>query len=130
KEKVHRVLNLKEGAPYSQSELEEAQAALLALGVFSSVQIKPQLDAESEDGSVPLVVTTAPTPLRTFEIGGGAQLDVVRAALHGQVGWRHRNFLGGLRNFDVNLRPGVAFYPMRLQNLVAPTDYLPFVSAD
>lgn len=130
KEKVRQVLNLEEGAPYSQSELEDAQAALLALGVFSSVQIKPQLDADPEDGSVPLSITTAPTPLRTFELGGGAQLDVVRAALHGQVGWRHRNFLGGLRNLETNLRPGVAFYPMRLQNLEAPTDYLPFVSAD
>src|SRR5690606_22344108 len=90
---------------------------------------RPNLDDKPQDGRVPLTVKTSPTPLRTFEIGGGAQLDVVRAAVHGQVAWRHRNFLGGLRKFQVSVRPGLAFYPMRLQNLVAPTDYLPFVSA-
>lgn len=127
--KIRRALNLKEGAPYSQSELKEAQTELLSLGVFSSVQIRPQLNAQPEDGRVPLTIETSPTPLHTFEIGGGAQLDVVRAAIHGQMGWRHRNFLGGLRSFEASVRPGLAFYPMRLQNLVAPTDYLPFVDA-
>lgn len=120
---VRRALVLEEGQAYSQSDLIEAQGAVLALGVFSSVQIIPQLK-ETKGSKVPIVVRVTDTPLQTFEVGAGAQLDVLRAAVYGRLGWRSQNLLGGLREFNVRAKPGVAFYPTRLQALAWPTDVL------
>lgn len=128
--KIRQILQIEEGNRYSQSDLRDAQSALLALGVFSSVRIVPKLEDDPDSTSIPIVVETKPTSLRMFEIGGGSQLDVVRAALHGRLGWQSQNFLGGLRHFRAELRPGVVFYPTRLQALIPPTDLLPFVSAE
>ena len=41
------------------------------------------------------------------------------------VGWESRNFLGGLRTFSVQFRPGVVLYPLRVNNIVAPNKFLP-----
>ncbi len=126
---VRRALILEEGQPYSQTELIEAQGAVLALGVFSSVQIIPQLEQRKEN-VIPIVVRVSDTPLQTFEVGAGAQLDVLRAAAYGRLGWRTQNLLGGLREFSVRAKPGVAFYPTRLQALRWPTDALFFIETD
>ena len=32
------------------------------------------------------------------------------------IGWEDRNFLGGMRNFSVEARPGVTFFPTRLDD--------------
>lgn len=126
---VRRALMIEPGDRYSQRELESAQQAALALGVFSSVRIVPQLSEDGPTEEVPLVIECEMTPLHTFELGAGVQLDVIRAATYGMIGWRAQNFLGGLREFRARVKPGVVFYPTRLQSLVPPTDILPFVSA-
>jgi outer membrane protein insertion porin family/translocation and assembly module TamA len=120
---------LEEGQRYSQRNLEDAQQAALSLGVFSSVQIKPQLAEEGTTKVVPLVVEVEPTPLHTVEVGAGVQLDVIRAAAYGVAGYRTQNFLGGLRDLRLRVKPGVVFYPTRLQSIVPPTDLLPMVKA-
>ena len=136
---VRRALMLKEGQQYSQRNIEDAQQAVLALGVFSSVQIVPQLslpeseppDRDRADGdrrpAVPIVVRVQPTPFHTVELGAGVQLDVIRAAAYVLGGYRVQNFLGGLRDLRLRVTPGLVFYPTRLQSLVPPTDVLPMV---
>src|SRR5690606_9909434 len=99
-------LMLKPGDPYSQRELDDARNAALALGVFSSVRILPQLDETGQSTTVPLLVEVSPAPLRTVELGAGTQLDVIRAAAHVKAGWRDQNFLGGMRELGVEVRPG------------------------
>lgn len=126
---VRRTLMLKQGDEYSQGDLLDAQKAALALGVFSSVQITPQLDENPESNVIPLLIKFEETPLQTLELGAGAQLDVVRAAVRGRIGWRSENFLGGLRSFSANVSPGIVFYPTRLQALRMPTALLPMVEA-
>lgn len=126
---VRRALMLKEGQRYSQRNIEDAQQAVLALGVFSSVQIEPQLSENGPTKSVPVVVRVEPTALHTVELGAGVQLDVIRAATYGLAGYRVQNFLGGLRDLRLRVKPGVVFYPTRLQSLVPPTDLLPMVKA-
>ncbi len=129
KSMVRRALILEEGEPYSQTDLVEAQGAVLALGVFSSVQIVPQLE-KGEGNQIPITVRVTDTPLQTFEVGAGAQLDVLRAAAYGRLGWRSQNLLGGLREFSIRAKPGAAFYPTRLQALTWPTDVLFFIETD
>jgi outer membrane protein insertion porin family/translocation and assembly module TamA len=41
------------------------------------------------------------------------------------VGWENHNFLGGLRDFTIDFKPGVVLYPTRINNLTKPTDGLP-----
>ncbi len=121
---LRRVMDLPEGKPYSTSRMEEAKSALLDLGVFAAVTIEPDL-SHPETQTVPLTVKVEPTKLRQLKLGGGIEFDGLKTGVHLLGGWEHHNFLGGLRQFTVELAPGVVLYPTRVTNLVAPTDFLP-----
>jgi outer membrane protein insertion porin family/translocation and assembly module TamA len=123
---VRRALDIEPGDPYSTSALESAQQALLELGVFSSVTMEPVLDDGAQKSrTVPLRVRVEPSRLRSVQLGGGVTVDAVRTDVHLRAGWEHRNFFGGLRRFSVELRPALVFYPTRIGNFSAPTDFLP-----
>ena len=121
---VRRALDLTENELYSTEKLEAAKRAVLGLGVFSEVEIQPDL---SQPGSptVPVKVLVTPSDLRSIRFGGGIELDVVRTDVHGLAGWEDRNFLGGLRRFNIDVRPGLVVYPTRLPNLEKPEKLLP-----
>jgi outer membrane protein insertion porin family/translocation and assembly module TamA len=116
---VRDTLDVHEGDPYSASELEDARTALLNLGVFSSVEIAEDR-SHPESGRVPLTVTVRESKLRTVRVGGGAVFDVLRLAAHVTTGWEDRNFLGGMRRFSIDARPGVTFFPTRVPTGGAP----------
>lgn len=120
---VRRTIDIEAGDPYSQTALENAQQALLDLGVFAAVELAPADDGDG-DTVVPITVKLEPSRLRTLRVGGGIELDVLKTDIHGAIGWGHRNFLGGLRSFSVAFRPGVVLYPLRVNNVVAPTRVL------
>jgi outer membrane protein insertion porin family/translocation and assembly module TamA len=118
-----RAIDIRPGAPYSASEIDAATQALLDLQVFSSVRILPTL-SDPPSREVPLVVEVAPASLRLWRLGVGAEFDAIKTDIHGLVGWEDRNFLGGLRDFNVEFKPAVVFYPTRISNIVAPTNVL------
>jgi outer membrane protein assembly factor BamA len=145
---IRRTLRLEPGDVYSLSELESAERALLDLGVFSAVSVKPDLAqrtsvragdverAKSESGAVedgaggvintvPIHVEVQRSRFRSVHLGGGLQVDSQRTDLHLVAGWEDRNFFGGLRNFLVEFVPGAVFYPTRLPDLEAPERLLP-----
>lgn len=123
---VRRAIDIQQGEPYSTTVVEEAQQAALDLGVFSSVQIGPDLaEPRPTPRVIPLVVRVQPTKLRTVRLGGGVQIDTLRTDVHGLIGWEDRNFFGGLRSFNVEFRPAVVLYPTRLPSLEAPSRFLP-----
>jgi outer membrane protein assembly factor BamA len=123
---VRRALNLTEGSPYSEAELDSAQQAILELGVFASVDMRPELaDPPPEDHVVPIVIKVEPSRLRTVRLGGGVEFDQLRADVHGLVGWESKNFLGGLRDFQVTFKPGVVLYPTRINNFHVPERFFP-----
>jgi outer membrane protein insertion porin family/translocation and assembly module TamA len=123
---VRRALHLGEGKPYSSDDLDAAQQAALDLGVFSSVAVTPQKsDPPPPDRVVPVTVTVSPLPLRTLQVGGGIELDSIKTDIHGRIEWTDQNFLGGLRKFDVDFRPGVVLYPTRLPSMTPPQRFLP-----
>jgi len=121
---VRRALDLSDGELYSTAKLESAKLAILSLGVFSEAVVEPDL---SQPGSpvVPVTVTVTPSELRSVKLGGGVELDSTRTGFHLLTGWEDRNFLGGLRRFNIELRPGIVLYPTRLPTLQKPTDVLP-----
>ncbi|HET7541451.1 MAG TPA: BamA/TamA family outer membrane protein [Polyangiaceae bacterium] len=127
-EPVRRALDLEEGKPYSRSELDLAERALLDLNVFSSVVITPTLDkngAREENPTVPIKVTVETAKLKAVHIGGGAQADSLQSDLHLVGGWEHRNFLGGLRSISFEVKPGVVLYPTRFPDFQKPRNLLP-----
>ena len=127
-EPVRRALNLTEGQPYSRSELDLAERALLDLNVFSSVVITPTIDrteAGVENPTIPLKVTVETAKLKAVHLGGGAQTDSLQTDLHLVAGWEHRNFLGGLRSISFEAKPGMVLYPTRFPTFDSPRHLLP-----
>jgi outer membrane protein insertion porin family/translocation and assembly module TamA len=123
---MRRAIDIEEGEPYSTKAIEDATRALLDLEVFSSVEIEPQLeDPPPASHVVPLTVRVEPNRLRQLRLGAGAEFDQLRTDLHGVAAWEDHNFLGGLRTFSVELKPGVVLFPTRLDHFVAPTRLLP-----
>lgn len=121
---VRATLKLKPGDPYRQSDVREAENALVNLGVFSSVRIERH-NADPISGRVPLVVTVREASLRTVRVGIGAAIDPVRFRSALRLGWEDQNFLGGLRRLQIDERPGVVFYPTRTSDFALPTRLLP-----
>ncbi len=121
---LRKALHMKEGETYSTSAIETATQALLDLGVLSSVQIIPTL-SDPPTRVVPLTVKAEPSKLRTLHIGAGFELDEIKTEVHALVGWEDRDFLGNLRDFSVDFKPGAVLYPTRVDNLVSPTNPLP-----
>jgi outer membrane protein insertion porin family/translocation and assembly module TamA len=50
---------------------------------------------------------------------------VLHLESHLRVGWEHRNFLGGMRRFSIEARPGLTYFPTRIGRFEAPTRLLP-----
>lgn len=123
-DKVRAVLGIEEGARYSRKDLLDAQEALQALGVFASVEVG-QDKTKSAGGVVPVNVVVQESSLRTLRMGGGARFDVLRLSNHFRVGWEHRNFIGGMRRFNIEARPGVTYFPTRIGRFDSPTRLLP-----
>jgi outer membrane protein assembly factor BamA len=121
---VRRALDLSEGDLFSSSKLESARHAALALGVFGTVEMKPNLENRASP-IVPITVHVVPTKLRAVKLGVGVELDSIRTDLHLNGGWEDRNFLGGLRRLSFDLKPGVVLWPTRLPTFDKPTDLLP-----
>jgi outer membrane protein insertion porin family/translocation and assembly module TamA len=120
---LRRTADIKPGTKYSELEVESATQALLDLQVFSSVRIEPKL-SDPPSPTVPLVVKLEPAKLRLLRLGAGFQLDTIKADVHLVTGWEDRNFLGGLRDFNVDFKPGIVLYPTSLTNFTAPDTYL------
>jgi outer membrane protein assembly factor BamA len=121
---VRETLGIAPGDPYSKQEIEDAQKALVNLGVFASVEIAEDR-SHPETSTVPLTVRVRESKLRTLRLGGGTRFDVLRLSTHVRTGWEDRNFLGGMRRFSIDARPGVTFFPTRVGRFETPTRVLP-----
>lgn len=108
---------LRRGDAYRQSEIEEAQRAVYALGAFSSVEIEPVIP---EQGNViDVVVRVVPGRLTRFGLGFGVQsgqLELLGDAqsipqwdVHLLGIYENRNLFGGLRRLRIEERPRLIF---------------------
>jgi outer membrane protein assembly factor BamA len=121
---LRRVVAIKEGEPYSSARVASATQALLDLEVFSGVHIVPGL-TDPPSRVVPLVIQVEPTKLRALRLGGGFEFDATKTDVHVLGGWEDHNLLGGLRDLNVSLKPGVALYPLSTSDFVAPSKLFP-----
>ena len=98
---------VKEGEWYSDEALANAQRRVSQLGVFGAVKVsRGPLDAT--DGVIPVVIDVAEAPFHTVRAGGGVGVDPIRQEARALAEYTDRNFLGGLRRLDINVRGGYA----------------------
>ena len=103
-------LALGENRLFSEEDLEEAQARLFNLNVFSTARVEAGTP-DPESGRVPVKVEVREAPFRTLRLGAGMGIDQVRQEARMLAGWTHRNFFGGLRLFGLKSTLGWAFIP-------------------
>jgi len=121
---VRANLGLTQGEPYNESDLLDAQQALISLGVFSTVEVVPDR-SQPDTQIVPVVVRVRENLLRSLQLGGGVRFDVLRLGANLTAGWQHKNFLGGMRHLSLKAEPGVTLFPTRISWLKPWTRYLP-----
>ncbi|MGK4007718.1 POTRA domain-containing protein [Sorangium sp. So ce1036] len=125
---LRTAIGIKKGDRFSTEALAEAEQALADFGVFGAVAVKPELapDGQPRAPVVPVTFSLEPAALRAVRLGGGAEIGS-RVEAHLVAGWEDRNFLGGLRRFSIEGRPGLVFYPTEFSTLFseAPERVLP-----
>ncbi|XYH98912.1 autotransporter assembly complex protein TamA [Sorangium sp. So ce1128] len=116
---VRTAIGIEEGERFSTAKLADAEQALADFGVFGAVAVKPELAPAGQPRSqvVPVTFSVEPAALRAVRLGGGAEVGS-RVEAHLVAGWEDRNFLGGLRRFNVEARPGLVFYPVEFSTLL------------
>lgn len=115
---IRETLLFREGDLYSAGDIKDAEDALAALGVFSKIDIL-QDRRPSASHTVPITIRVSEAKLRTLGIGVGATADAVRLATGLHTSWEDRNTLGGLRHVTIDARPGVNFFPARIDNITS-----------
>ncbi len=101
---------VKPGATYDSDDLARAQARVFDLGVFGGVRVGAG-EPNPKTREVPVVVSVREAPFRTIRLGPGFVIQATRYELDGVAGWTHRNWLGGLRKLNLDLRAGYAWLP-------------------
>jgi outer membrane protein assembly factor BamA len=101
------------GKPYDPETLDDAQRAIFALGVFSSVKLEPR----GEGATVDLVAMVQRGRIVRWSAGVGVMSGTLRRAtseetssipqwdVHLKGSYENKNFLGGLRKLRIEERP-------------------------
>ena len=96
---------LEEGQRYRLSDLGRTQRRLFGLGVFSVVNVRPDLSDPSQD-AVPMSVELAPTKARQLRVGGGFALEPGKQDLHASADFQHANLRQRLIRLDLGATAG------------------------
>lgn len=109
--------NLREGATYDQEVVDDAQRAIFALRVFSSVKI----ERRGEGRVVDLMISLQRGRITNWSAGIGVMSGTLRRTtstetnsvpqwdVHLKASYENRNLLGGLRSLRLEERPRVIF---------------------
>jgi outer membrane protein assembly factor BamA len=112
---IREVAALRAGDPFSDSEIADAEGAVYALGVFSTVRIDPEFREDSDVADLVIRVQRART--ERFRIGAGVmsgtlqrtttyeRFDVPEWDVHLLFGYSNENFLGDMRKLRIEERP-------------------------
>ena len=102
RDQIERLFEFRQGQRFAAGDLSRTRAKLYRLGVFSFVR----LDLPKEPTAVANVaVTLKPGRMRELRVGGGFGFERRRHELRLRSEFAWRNFLGGLRELRVRIRP-------------------------
>ncbi|MEY4509525.1 MAG: hypothetical protein RLZZ450_1647 [Pseudomonadota bacterium] len=117
---VRAVTFLREGQLYRESALEDAQRSIYALGAFSSVTVRGELEGTT-GAEVPVVVELEARRESEILVGAGIMagttagnaaeegISVPQWDVHLLGSYENRNFVAGLRKFRIEERPRLLF---------------------
>ncbi len=100
-------LTIEEGRPYRLSELASTQRRLFGLGVFSIVNVIPDLSDPTAD-VVPVAITLAPAKYRQLKVGGGLLVESGKQDVHVSLDFEHVNLFNNLVRMGFENRVGYA----------------------
>jgi translocation and assembly module TamA len=107
-ERLQRRVTFQPGEPYDEREMSRTRARLEALRVFSSVRLElPEKAVEQ----APIAITVRPGKLHELRLGFGVGIERQRHEVRLRTGWTIHDFLGGLRQLDLSLRPAYVVMP-------------------
>jgi outer membrane protein assembly factor BamA len=103
---VDQAVFIEPGDAFSAEHLGEVQKRLYGLGVFSSVDIRPDT---SGSGDVPVTVSLTRRDPRGVEAAGGIALESGRQEVLGRAGFEHLNAFDRLLQLELDAMGGYAF---------------------
>jgi outer membrane protein assembly factor BamA len=126
--RILRRVDMRPGDPVTRSALRSSEANIYALRVFFGVAADPgrpsrddllgdrpltieNLRALPWPTVVPVVIRVQEMPIHEISLGVGTSIESTQGELYGLVGYINRNFIGGLRYFDVTGRPALVSLP-------------------
>ncbi|MDB4975972.1 MAG: hypothetical protein JWN48_4313 [Myxococcaceae bacterium] len=112
---------LRKGQLYTDSAIEDAQRSVYALGAFSAVTVRGEVD-ETTGSEIPVVIEVEPRRKSLYLVGAGILSGVAQSGqtaqenisipqwdVHLLASYENRNFFGGLRRFRIEERPRLLF---------------------
>lgn len=118
-EVIQAAAGLPTGAPYDPEVVDDVQSAVFALGAFSAVEVREDLDAEG--GRVDLDVVVTPLPRDALRVGVGVTSGALRRTetadlvsipqwdIHLFANYERRHLFGTLGRFSIEERPRLIF---------------------
>jgi outer membrane protein assembly complex protein YaeT len=94
---IERTLAFKPGNRFSLATIQLSQRRLYDLGLFQLATVAPKTQ-EVADGIVPVQVTVAEAKHRQIRLSGGYGSE---EKARGEAQWKHVNFFGGARTFNI-----------------------------
>jgi outer membrane protein assembly factor BamA len=105
---VRAEVTIKKGRAFRAATLAETQRRLFALGVFSMVNVVPDL-SRRKDKIIPIRLELSESSYRQLKVGGGLQIESGKQDIHGVAEFQHVNVFNRLWNLTTELRPGYAW---------------------
>ena len=105
---IRAEVTIREGSAFRAATLAETQRRLFGLGVFSMVNVVPDLSNPS-DRVIPIRLELSPTKERQLRLGAGIQLESGKQDVHALAEFEHVNVFGQLWNLTTRARPGYAW---------------------
>jgi outer membrane protein insertion porin family len=105
KEYVMSEIAIKKGSAFRASKLAETQRRLFGLGIFSVVNVIPDLSRES-DKIIPVTIELSESKYRQLRLGAGVSLESGKQDIHGVAEFQHVNVFNRMWNLTTSLRPG------------------------
>lgn len=100
-------ITIAKGRPYRVSELGKTQRRLFGLGVFSVVNVIPDLSDPNAE-VVPVTVSLAPSKYQQLKVGAGVLLESGKQDVHASIDYGHVNLFNSLVRMNWDNRVGYA----------------------
>lgn len=111
KKLIRRGLGFREGQQFQQKKLVMAQSQIYQLELFQYVNLRAT-NLEQQPTAIPIQVEIKERNLRTLKFGVGYGTE---EAFRMTANWRHRNFLGGARIFNAEVKHSTNILPLNVE---------------